>query len=200
MAQSGDIPCGDGTGSVSIYGDTFEDECLTQKHNERGLLSMANTGPNTNGCQFFITFKPASYLDQKHCIFGRVIQGHSILGELERAGSKSGEPLQPIEIVDCGELLPDMKSADRKPGDRSGCQKHVAAARKRSRSPGDESKASLGRRKGKERETRRYRSRSPGRPERDKDLQRKDTDVKKPQNNFRKLDTPATGTVTETDR
>ena len=64
---------GDGTGCLSIYGEKFEDEDLTLKHTNAGLLSMANSGPNTNGCQFFITCDACDWLDGKHVVFGKVL-------------------------------------------------------------------------------------------------------------------------------
>ncbi|CAF1168316.1 unnamed protein product [Rotaria sordida] len=73
MIQSGDLTKGNGTGSESIYGGTFNDETFQIKHDQAYLLSMDNQGPNTNGSQFFITTSKASHLDDKHVVFGCVI-------------------------------------------------------------------------------------------------------------------------------
>jgi len=77
MAQGGD-PTGTGTGSP---GYTFVDE-FTEHAHVTGALSMANSGPNTNGCQFFITYAPQHYLDGKHAVFGQVIGGMDVLESL----------------------------------------------------------------------------------------------------------------------
>ncbi|KAF8387079.1 cyn-10 [Pristionchus pacificus] len=83
MVQTGD-PTGLGKGGQSIYGSPFEDEFSTEiSHSKRGILSMANNGPNTNKSQFFITYAVAKHLDLKYTIFGHVIDGFDALEELE---------------------------------------------------------------------------------------------------------------------
>jgi len=84
MVQTGD-PTGTGKGGSSIWGRKFDDELHDElKHDARGVLSMANSGPNTNGSQFFITYGPQPHLDLKYTIFGSVIDGFSALDELEK--------------------------------------------------------------------------------------------------------------------
>lgn len=78
MVQGGD-PTGTGRGGESIYGGSFEDEiCKELRHTGAGILSSANSGPNTNGSQFFITLAPTPWLDGKHTIFGRVSKGNIV--------------------------------------------------------------------------------------------------------------------------
>ena len=104
MAQGGDFTQGNGTGGESIYGEKFNDENFTTKHDVPGLLSMANAGRNTNGSQFFITFIKTPWLDNKHTVFGKVIDGLPLLQLLEASGSSSGKPSKVITIQDCGEI------------------------------------------------------------------------------------------------
>ena len=107
MAQGGDFLNGDGTGSTSLYGNSFPDENFIHRHDRVGVLSMANSGKDTNGSQFFITFRPTPHLDGKHVVFGHVnmnsMESRSVLKALEniRTGSKDN-PLAPVTIVDCG--------------------------------------------------------------------------------------------------
>jgi cyclophilin family peptidyl-prolyl cis-trans isomerase len=132
MLQGGDFTNHNGTGGKSIYGAKFADENFKHKHNVPGLLSMANSGPNTNGSQanarrfvawrlhfaaphasvalpltriqFFITTVPTPHLDGKHVVFGKVVEGMGIVTQVERCGSRDGKTSRRITISDCGVL------------------------------------------------------------------------------------------------
>ncbi|XP_021907941.1 peptidyl-prolyl cis-trans isomerase CYP40-like isoform X2 [Carica papaya] len=105
MIQGGDISAGDGTGGESIYGLEFEDENFELKHERKGMLSMANRGPNTNGSQFFITTTRTPHLDGKHVIFGKVIKGMGVVRSTELVTTQKDDyPSQEVKIEDCGEI------------------------------------------------------------------------------------------------
>ncbi|KAK9140086.1 hypothetical protein Scep_009767 [Stephania cephalantha] len=103
MAQGGDFSKHDGTGGESINGGKFADENFKLFHDVPGLLSMANAGRDTNGSQFFITFKAAHHLDGKHVVFGKVVKGIDVVRQIEQVGSASGKPVCIVKIVNCGE-------------------------------------------------------------------------------------------------
>ncbi|URE38640.1 Dienelactone hydrolase family [Musa troglodytarum] len=105
MIQGGDISAGDGTGGESIYGLKFEDENFVLKHERKGMLSMANSGPNTNGSQFFITTTRTSHLDGKHVVFGKVLKGMGVVRSIEHTPVGVADcPTVDVVIADCGEL------------------------------------------------------------------------------------------------
>lgn len=104
MCQGGDFTNRNGTGGRSIYGNKFDDENFELKHTKAGILSMANSGANTNGSQFFICLEKTDWLNGKHVVFGHVIEGMSIVREMEKAGTQSGKTSRPVVISDCGEV------------------------------------------------------------------------------------------------
>ena len=104
MCQGGDFTNFNGTGGESIYGAKFEDENFTLKHTGRGILSMANAGPGTNGSQFFLCTAETGWLDGAHVVFGQVTDGMDVIDKIEAVGSGSGATSGEVKVIDCGEL------------------------------------------------------------------------------------------------
>jgi len=111
MCQGGDFTRHNGTGGESIYGEKFPDENFKYKHDRPGLLSMANSGKNTNGSQFFITTVKTPHLDGKHVVFGKVVQGMGVLKEMENQPvDERDRPRKACVIADCGEIHGDEEA------------------------------------------------------------------------------------------
>ncbi|XP_076905454.1 peptidyl-prolyl cis-trans isomerase CYP21-1-like [Bidens hawaiensis] len=105
MIQGGDIVCHDGRGNVSIYGGPFRDENFKIKQSHPGMVAMVNSGPDSNGSQFFITTVKAYWLDGEHVVFGKVIEGMDNVYTIEgSAGTYSGKPRKKVVIANSGEI------------------------------------------------------------------------------------------------
>lgn len=105
MAQGGDFENANGTGGKSIYGAKFEDEDFSLSHTSRGMLSMANAGKNTNGSQFFCLFTATPWLNGKHVVFGKIVDGMDVLDQLEKAKTaRSDRPVDDVVVSDSGTI------------------------------------------------------------------------------------------------
>jgi peptidyl-prolyl isomerase H (cyclophilin H) len=106
VVQAGDFISRDGTGTFSIYGDVFADEAaaLSLKHDGPGVVSMANSGKDRNGCQFFIALQPAPKLDGVHAVVGRVLKGMDVVSRIESQQLRGATPAVPCVISECGQL------------------------------------------------------------------------------------------------
>ena len=121
MIQGGDFTAFNGTGGESIYGEKFPDENFDLKHDRPFLLSMANSGPGTNGSQFFVTTVPTPHLDGKHVVFGEVINGKSVVRKIENMQTQSDKPKIDVVVVNCGELKgSEYESANKRVQDSTG--------------------------------------------------------------------------------
>ncbi|XP_065844888.1 peptidyl-prolyl cis-trans isomerase B-like [Oscarella lobularis] len=106
MIQGGDFTSGDGAGGKSIYGPKFPDENFKVDHVGAGWVSMANAGPDTNGSQFYINSVRTPWLDGTHTVFGKVLEGMSVVRIIERTKTDAGDrPLKDCTIARSG-LLP----------------------------------------------------------------------------------------------
>ena len=118
-----------GTGGESIYGEKFADEGFGILHDVPGVMSMANAGPNTNGSQFFITTVPTAWLNGKHVVFGRIVEGMDVVKAIEARGSRTGRTSAVITISDSGEISGEAAGSSAKGSDTKGSDSKGSATK-----------------------------------------------------------------------
>jgi len=103
MIQGGDVHNRNGHGGTSIWARYFDDENFILSHYGGGFLSMANAGPDTNGSQFFVSVIPCPWLDGKHTVFGKVLEGFNVVKTIsESEADDQDRPVRSIKVEDCG--------------------------------------------------------------------------------------------------
>ncbi|UVC54182.1 peptidyl-prolyl cis-trans isomerase [Theileria orientalis] len=108
MCQGGNFNTGNSYGGESIYGQYMRDESYSYYHSKRGVLGMCKTRyKNSNGSQFYITFKPCSFLDNKMVVFGHLEYGDEVLDQIEEQGTMIGRTKKQVKIYNCGEIPQD---------------------------------------------------------------------------------------------
>lgn len=125
--QGGDIGSGKGGTSECVWGGVFPDESLSFQHDQAGILSMANSGPHTNGSQFFVTMKPLPCFDGKYVAFGKMKTGFKVLEMFNNLNTSVQRPLENIKIADCG-LVGDAFYASSADGSSKGSEYSPASA------------------------------------------------------------------------
>ena len=139
MAQGGDYENCNGSGGQAFEGGTLQDESFANKHDQAGILSMANKGKNTAGSQFFITLGRSSHLNGKHVAFGRVVEGMDVITEMGKVETDEKDKpvaMQKITIVDCGkgDGKDDKNALDLDSSSMSSSKDRKVSSRKRSKS------------------------------------------------------------------
>ena len=115
-------------GGRSIYGEKFADENFTLRHLGPGILSMANSGPNSNGSQFFLCTKGTAWLDGKHCVFGQVVDGYEVVKAIEMCGSRGGDTDFDVMVGACGQIAANTSAPPALARSHCECPMHSSPA------------------------------------------------------------------------